>query len=80
MNRFADKTFDQYYSELFDQLKFKIASESDDYIISQPTEDLVKYYSSQFLNPVEFDKDSEETLDHRKSIETIYANQRRPCI
>lgn len=79
MNRFADKTFDQYYSELFDQLKFKIASESDDYIISQPTEDLVKYYSSQFLNPVEFDKDSEETLDHRKSIETIYANQRDPA-
>ena len=76
MNRISDKTFEQYYSELFDSIKLKIASESDNFIITQPTEDLIKYYTSNCINPVEFDFDREESLDHQKYIKTIYANQR----
>lgn len=76
MNRFSDKTFEQYYSELFDSIRLKIAAESDNYIITQPTEDLTKYYTSSCLNIVEFDFNREESLEHQKYIKTIYANQR----
>ncbi|WP_299318823.1 hypothetical protein [uncultured Maribacter sp.] len=76
MNRLRDKTYQQYYSELFDSLKIKIAQEQDDYIIANPTEDLVKYYLGQSLQPIEFDDSKEEVLSHDKSIKTIYAHER----
>lgn len=76
MNRIYDKTFEQYYNELFDSIKFKIAAESDNFIITQPTEDLIKYYTSSCLNPIEFDLEKEESLEHKKYVKTIYANQR----
>ena len=75
MNRISDKTFEQYYSELFDSIKLKIAAESDDYIITQPAEDLIKYYSSNCLNPIELDLEREESLEHQKYVKTIFANQ-----
>lgn len=76
MNRFTDKTFQDFYFELFDKIKLKIASEKDDFIIAQPTEDLVKYYTQDLLQPVEFNLDREETLEHQKYIKTIAAHQR----
>jgi hypothetical protein len=76
MNRFTDKTFEQFYTELFDSIRLKIASESDEYIITQPTEDLVKFYTSDCLNPLVFDQDKEETLEHKKYIKTILSHQR----
>lgn len=71
-----NKTFEQYYSDLFDTLKLQIASELDDYIIGNPTEDLVKYYLGNLFSPIEFDPDEEESIEHKKFIKTIYANQR----
>lgn len=54
----------------------KIASESDDYIIAQPTDDLVKYYMGNALDPIELDPNKEETIEHKKFIKTIYAQDR----
>ena len=48
MSRLSDKSIEVHYLELFDELKLKIASESDDFIIIQSTDDLVKYY---LINP-----------------------------
>jgi len=76
MNRLSDKTYQDYYSELFGELKLKIASESDSYIIVQPTEDLVKYYLNRSLNPIEFDNEKEESIEHKKYIKTIYSHER----
>jgi hypothetical protein len=76
MNRLSDKTYQEYYSELFNELKIKIAQEQDDYIISNPTEDLVKYYLNNALQPIEFDDSREEKMSHDKSVETIYAHER----
>lgn len=74
--RLSDKTYQQYYGELFDELKLKLASEPDNYVIAQPTEDLVKYYSSFALSPIEFDSENEESINHKKSIKTIRAHER----
>ena len=76
MNRLSDKTYQQYYSELFNELKIKIAQEQDDYIISNPTEDLVKFYLNDALQPIEFDDSKEEKMSHDKSVKTIYAHER----
>ena len=76
MNRLGDKTYQQYYSELFNDLKIKIAHEQDDYIISNPTEDLVKYYLNDALQPIEFDDSREETMSLDKSVKTIYAHEK----
>lgn len=76
MNRFRDKTYQQYYSELFGEIKLQIASESDDFIIAQPLEDLVKYYFTGLIKPIEFDSDNEETIEHKKYIKTIYSHER----
>jgi len=76
MNRISDKTYEQFYRELFDELKIQIASEKDDYIIAQPTDDLVKYYLRNALQPIEFDNDREESINHEKYIKTIYSHQR----
>jgi hypothetical protein len=76
MNSFRDKSYEQYYSELLEELKLQIASESDDYVIAQPTEDLVKYYLKDKLVPIEFDPNQEESIRHEKYIKTIYARER----
>lgn len=76
MNRISDITFEDYYNTLFNDTKFKIATESDDYIIVQPTEDLVKYYMDIVLHPIELDLDKEESIEHKKFIKTINARQR----
>lgn len=76
MNRISDRTYQDYYDALFNEMKLKIASESDDYIIAQPTEDLVKYYMGSALNPIELDPNKEETIEHKKFIKTIYAHER----
>jgi hypothetical protein len=76
MSRLTDKSISQHYAELFEQLKLKIASEPDDYIIAQRTEDLIKYYLGQSLKPIEFDPDREETLEHKKYIKNIPARER----
>lgn len=70
------KSFEQYYSDLLSELQLKILSEKDNYIVSQQTEDLVKYYLSSCLNPIEFDLSEEESFEPKKYIKTIYANQR----
>lgn len=77
MSRLTDRTYQDYYTALFGELKLKIASESDDYIIATLTDDLVKfYYSRNILNPIEFDPDKEESIDHKKYIKTIPAHER----
>jgi hypothetical protein len=76
MFRQVYKTFEQYYSDLLSELQLKIVSETDDYIISQQTEDLVKFYLNSCFNPLEFDLGKEETFEPKKYIKTIYANQR----
>ncbi len=76
MNRISDKTFEQFYIELFDEIKIKISSEEDCYIIAQPTDDLVNYYLGKTLQPIEFDKNREESINHEKYIKTIYSHQR----
>lgn len=60
MDRLFDKSFQDYYTELFNELKIKLASEPDNYIITQPTEDLVKYYLNQSLSPIEYDPSKDE--------------------
>lgn len=76
MNRFSDRTYEDYYNAMFNDIKLKIATESDDYIIAQPTEDLVKYYMDIALDPIELDPNKEESLEHKKFIKTIYASER----
>ncbi len=76
MNRISDKTYEQFYRELFDRLKLQIESESDDYIIAQPSDDLVKYFFKDALQPIEFDSDKEESIKHEKYIKTIYSHER----
>jgi hypothetical protein len=76
MNRLFTKTYQDYYNDLFGELKIKIASELDDFIIAQPTEDLVRYYLSYTLRPIELDPENEETISHTKSIKTILAHER----
>jgi hypothetical protein len=52
-------------------------SEPDDYIISQPTENLVAYYHSEnSFSPLEFDSGKEQSFEHKKYIKTIYAHER----
>jgi hypothetical protein len=76
MNRLNDPTYNDYYLKLFEDLKLRIASEADDYIIAQPTEDLLKYYCNQALSPIEFDTNKDETIEHKKYIKTIRAHER----
>jgi hypothetical protein len=76
MSRLSDKSFEVHYIELFDELKLKIASESDDYIITQHTDDLVKYYTNNSLSPIEFDPNQEESIEHKKYIQLIPAHER----
>ncbi len=76
MNRLNDPTYNDYYLKLFEDLKLRMASEADDYIIAQPTEDLLKYYSNQALSPIEFDINTDETIEHKKYIKTIRAHER----
>lgn len=76
MIRISDRTYQDYYAALFNEMKLKIAGESDDYIIAQPTEDLVKYYMGSALNPIELDPNKEETIELKKFIKTIYAHER----
>lgn len=76
MNRNSDRTYENYYDGLFNDIMLKIATESDDYIIAQPTEDLVKYYSDVALDPIELNLNLEESIEHKKFIKTIYARER----
>lgn len=77
MSRLSDKTYSEYYQQLFDELKLKIMSEKDDLIITTETDDLVKYYySKNSLHPINFNSETEETIEHKKYIKTIPANQR----
>lgn len=69
-------TFQDYYLALFNKIKLKILTESDDYIIAQPTEDLVKYYMDIVLDPIELDPDKEESMELKKIIKTIFAHER----
>lgn len=77
MNRLKDKTYEQFYRELSDDLKLQIASEPDDYVIAQPTDDLVKYFLNNSLQPIEFDSNIEESIKHDKYIQTIHSHQRQ---
>lgn len=70
------KTFEQYYNDLLNEIKLGIIAESDNYVITQPTEDLVKYYLGNCPSPVEFDPDQEESFEHKKYLKTIPAHQR----
>ena len=70
------KTFENYYSDLFNEIHLKIVAESDNYIITQPTEDLVKYYMESSLSPLMFDPNQEESIEHKKYIKIIPAGQR----
>lgn len=76
MNRLNDKTYQDFYSDLFGKLKLQIATESDEYIISQQTENLVKYYIDRSLKPIEFDTEIDESIEHKKYIKTIYSHER----
>lgn len=76
MNRISDRTYEDFYNALFNDIKLRIATESDDYIIAQPTEDLVKYYMDIALDPIELDPNKEESIEHKKFIKTIYAHER----
>ena len=76
MNRISDRTYGDFYNALFNDIKLKIATESDDYIIAQPTENLVKYYMDIALDPIELDPNKEESIEHKKFIKTIYAHER----
>lgn len=76
MDGLRTKTYQQYFSELLDEIKLKIASEPDDYVIVQPTEDLVKYYLGSSFKPIEFNADINESIEHKKFIKTIPSHQR----
>jgi hypothetical protein len=76
MFRQVYKTFEQYYFDLFDVIVLAIKSEKDAYIIAQPSEDLVTYYLSNCLDPIELDQENEELFDPQKYIKTIPAHQR----
>ena len=70
------KTFEQYYSDLLNEIQLGIIAEPDNYVITQPTEDLVKYYLGNCLSPLEFDPNQEESFEHKKYVKTIPAHQR----
>lgn len=70
------KTFEQYYNDLLNEIQLSIIAEPDNYVITQPTEDLVKYYLGNCLSPLEFDLSREESFDHKKYVKTIPAHQR----
>jgi GDP-D-mannose dehydratase len=74
--RLSDKSYFDHYLELFDELKFKITGEPDDYIIAQPLEDLIKYYRNSSFNPIEFDIDKNESIIHEKYIKIIPSGER----
>lgn len=70
------KTFEQYYNDLLNEIQLSIVAEPDNYVITQPTEDLVKYYLGNCLSPLEFDSSQEESFEHKKYVKTIPAYQR----
>ncbi len=76
MNRISDKTYEDFYNELFNEIKLKIATELDDHIITQPTEDLVNIYMNIALDPIKLDPDQQESIEHKKFIKTIYSHER----
>ena len=72
-----NKNIKEYYSEIFELIKRQIFGEKDEYIIATPTEDLVNYYiSKNGLNPIEFDNEKEESIEHKKYIKRIPAERR----
>ena len=72
-----NKNIKEYYSEIFELIKRQIFEEKDEYIIATPIEDLVTYYISKHsLNPIEFDNEKEESIDHKKYIKRIPAERR----
>lgn len=75
MSRISHRTYQDYYDGLFGEIKLKIVSQ-DDYIIAESNEDLVEYYMENALNPIEFNPNKEETIEHKKLIKTIYARER----
>jgi hypothetical protein len=70
------KSFEQYYIDLLNEIQLNIIAEPDNYIITQPTEDLVKYYLGNCLSQLELDLIKDESFEHKKYIKTIPANQR----
>lgn len=71
------KNIYEYYSEIFDLIKREILGEKDNYIIATPIDDLVSYYISKSgLNPIEFDDEKEESIEHKKYIKRIPAERR----
>ncbi|MEN9702142.1 MAG: hypothetical protein RIR55_1484 [Bacteroidota bacterium] len=72
-----NKNIMEYYSEIFELIKRQILGEKDEYIIATPTEDLVSFYiSKNGLNPIEFDNEKEESIEHKKYIKRIPAEKR----
>lgn len=76
MSLFSQKTFEEYYLELLNRIQLEIVNEQDEYIIMQPTEDLIKYYSSRCLKPIKIDPEKEPYVEPRKFVKTIRSHER----
>lgn len=73
---FSDPSYSDYYGKLSKDFKLRISQESDSYITSNTTDDIIQSYWNETLEPLKIDSNREEDIEHKRFIKTIPANRR----
>jgi len=70
-------TISDYYNNIFEEIKEKIFSEKDEFIISTTKEELTEYYfPSNHLQKIEIDNERTEKIEYKKSMRIISSQER----
>jgi hypothetical protein len=70
-------TIYDYYNNVFKNIKEKIFSEKDEFIIGASTDELAEYYfSKNHLQEIKIDNELNETVEYKKDRRTILSHER----
>ena len=70
-------TISDYYNNIFEEIKEKIFSEKDEFIIGTTKEELTEYYfPSNHLQKIEIDNERTEKIEYKKSMRIIPSQER----
>jgi len=77
MNHRGNQQITEYYRILLIQIRDSIISEKDESILYSNTEEMIEYYASNnCLNPIEFDPIQQPTMEHKRELRHVPAEQR----
>ena len=67
-----------YYRKVFADIERQILTETDEYIIGTDIDELAEYYChNNCLSLIEFDTEKQETMEHKKGLKIVKANERK---